>query len=232
MDIAYFFKILPHFISALPITLIVIFFSQLFGLLLSIAVTYIQIKSIKVLTPLAHLYISFVRSTPILLQLLLIYYGLPVLLSLFGININFWSKTAFSIVTLVLHNGGFLSEVLRPAYLAVEQGQHEAADSLGFTSFQKLRRIIIPQLLPIALPGLGNGLIYLIHDTSILFVIGVVDVMGVASNLVSSSYGTDQIEVYLAVAFVYWAVTYLSDKGVKRLEKITERYHLENGLKS
>lgn len=224
-------QILPGFLSALPLTLAVIITSELFGVFLSIFVTYVRIRHVKVLIQLAEMYLSFVRSTPILLQLLLVFYGLPVLLSLVDININFWSKTTFAILTLVLHNGAFLSEVLRPAYLAVDHGQHEAADSLGFTAYQKLIRIIIPQVLPVALPSLGNALIYLIHDTSILFVIGVIDLMGTASNLISNDYGSKQIEVYLTVALIYWGISYLSDKAVKFFEQKSDKYHLENGIK-
>lgn len=224
-------EIIPGFISALPLTLAVIICSEAFGLLLSIIVTCIRMKRIRVLHTLMELYISFTRSTPILLQLLLVYYGLPVFLALFGVNINFWSKVVFAIVTLVLHNGAFLSEVLRPAYLAVDRGQHEAADSLGLTAYQKLTRIIIPQILPIALPRLGNALINLIHDTSILFVIGLIDLMGNASSLISNDYGSRQIEVYLTVALIYWAISYLADKVVQYFEKKTEKYQLDSGIK-
>lgn len=231
MDFLYMLKILPDFLSALPLTLFVILLSELFGLLLGITVTWIRIERVKLLNPLAELYLSFVRSTPILLQLLLVYYGLPVLLGLVGINVNFWNKTAFAVITLILHNGAFLSEVLRPAYLAVEQGQHEAADSLGFTAFQKQIRIIIPQVLPIALPGIGNALIYLIHDTSILFIIGIVDLMGTASNLISNDYGSRQIEVYLTLALIYWGISFLADRGVRFIENRADRFHFGNGIR-
>ncbi|WP_229727525.1 amino acid ABC transporter permease [Sporolactobacillus putidus] len=230
MDFGYMIKILPGFISVLPLTLVVILCSGLFGFLLSVLVTGIRIKRVKIFSPLMELYISFTRSTPILLQMLLVYYGLPVVLSLIGININNWSGTLFAIATLVLHNGAFLSEILRPAYLAVDEGQKEAADSLGFTSFQKLTRIVFPQVLPVALPGLGNALIYLIQDTSILFIIGVVDIMGTANNLISNDFGSRQIDVFLTVALIYWAISYMADKFIKYFERKTARYHLENGL--
>lgn len=231
MDLSYMIKILPDFISVLPLTLAVIVCSGMLGFLLSVVVTGIRIKKVKVFNPLMELYISFTRSTPILLQLLLVYYGLPAVLSLIGININNWSGMLFAIVALVLHNGAFLSEILRPAYLAVDKGQQEAADSLGFTSFQKQARIIFPQVLPIALPGLGNALIYLIQDTSILFIIGLVDIMGRANMLISDDYGSKQIEVYLTVALIYWAVSYLADRFIKFFEIKTASYHLENGIK-
>ncbi len=231
MDIGYMIKILPGFIDALPLTLAVIVCSGLIGLLLSILVTGIRIKKVKFFSPLMELYISFTRSTPILLQMLLVYYGLPVVLSLIGMNINYWSGIFFAIVTLVFHYGAYLSEILRPAYLAVDKGQKEAADSLGFTPFQTQIRIIFPQVLPIALPGLGNALIYLIQDTSILFIIGVVDIMGTANNLISNDFGSRQIEVFLTVALIYWAISYLADRFINFFEARTAKYHLENGIK-
>ncbi|WP_068677598.1 amino acid ABC transporter permease [Oceanobacillus sp. Castelsardo] len=223
MDITFMLEILPQFLSVLPITLMIIVVSSLIGFLLSILVAAIRIKKVKLLNPLMGMYISFTRSTPILLQLFLIYYGLPVVLALMGIHINDINATTASIITLIIYNGAYMSEVIRPAYLAVERGQHEAADSLGFSSFKKLTRIIIPQVAPIALPGLGNAIIYLIHDTSLVFAIGVVDIMGFANIIISSNYGMNQIEIYLTIAIIYWMISMVSEQIIKYLEKRKQR---------
>jgi len=212
-------EILPQFLSVLPITLTIIVVSAVFGFLLSVLVTAIRIKKVRFLNPLMDMYISFTRSTPILLQLFLIYYGLPVLLAMIGIHINDLNAITASIISLIIYNGAYMSEVLRPAYLAVDRGQHEAADSLGFSPFKKLTRIIIPQVAPIALPGLGNAIIYLIHDTSLVFAIGVVDIMGLANIIISNNYGLNQIEVYLTIAIIYWVISMLSEQLIKYLEK-------------
>ncbi|KPH74533.1 MULTISPECIES: amino acid ABC transporter permease [Bacillaceae] len=223
MDITFMLEILPQFLSVLPITLLIIVVSTICGFLLSVLVVAIRIKKVRLLNPIMGMYISFTRSTPILLQLFLIYYGLPVVLALMGIHINDMNATTASIITLIIYNGAYMSEVVRPAYLAVERGQHEAADSLGFSPFKKLYRIIIPQVAPIALPGLGNAIIYLIHDTSLIFAIGVVDIMGLANIIISSNYGMNQIEIYLLIAIIYWIVSMLSEQMIKYLERRKQR---------
>ena len=231
MDITFMLEILPQFLSVLPITLIIIVVSTVCGFLLSILVAAIRIRKIRLLSPLMGMYISFTRSTPILLQLFLIYYGLPVVLALMGVHINDINATTASIITLIIYNGAYMSEVIRPAYLAVERGQHEAADSLGFSSFKKLKRIIIPQVAPIALPGLGNAIIYLIHDTSLVFAIGVVDIMGLANIIISSNYGMNQIEIYLMIAIIYWVISMLSEQIIKYLERRKQRLPYDGSAK-
>lgn len=231
MDITFMLEILPQFLSVLPITLIIIVVSTVCGFLLSILVVAIRIRKIRLLSPLMGMYISFTRSTPILLQLFLIYYGLPVVLALMGVHINDINATTASIITLIIYNGAYMSEVIRPAYLAVERGQHEAADSLGFSSFKKLKRIIIPQVAPIALPGLGNAIIYLIHDTSLVFAIGVVDIMGLANIIISSNYGMNQIEIYLMIAIIYWVISMLSEQIIKYLERKKQRLPYDGSAK-
>ncbi|MFD1349924.1 amino acid ABC transporter permease [Oceanobacillus caeni] len=223
MDITFMLEILPQFLSVLPITLLIIVASTICGFLLSVLVVAIRIKKVRLLNPIMGMYISFTRSPPILLQLFLIYYGLPVVLALMGIHINDMNPTTASIITLIIYNGAYMSEVVRPAYLAVERGQHEAADSLGFSPFKKLYRIIIPQVAPIALPGLGNAIIYLILDTSLIFAIGVVDIMGLANIIISSNYGMNQIEIYLLIAIIYWIVSMLSEQMIKYLERRKQR---------
>lgn len=231
MDFKFMIEILPEFLRVLHITVLIIIASSTLGLILSIFVTMIRIKEIKYLSKIMTLYISFTRSVPIVLQLFLVYYALPVLFSLVGINISNISAVIATIIALTLYNGGYLAEVIRPAYLAVERGQHEAALSLGYTPFQKLTRIIAPQVIPIALPGWGNALIYLIHDTSLIFVIGVLDIMGVANLLISQSYGSNQVEIFLTIAVLFWILCLVSDNIVRFLEKRIKYSQIGSGIK-
>lgn len=221
MDIGYMIEIFPKLISTLPISLIIIVVASVVGLLLSVVITALRIKRIKYLSPLLEAYISFMRSIPILLLLFLVYYGLPVFFSLVNLNMNDLSPIVSAIITLIIFNGAYLSEILRPAYLAVEKGQHEAADSLGYTPWMKLRKVIIPQMMPIALPGLGNAIIYLIHDTSLVFTIGIVDIMGKANLIMANSYGENKVEVFLTIALIYWIVCLVSDRIIQYCEKRT-----------
>ncbi len=231
MDFKFMIEILPEFLSVLHVTILIIISASTLGLILSIFVTMIRIKEIKYLSKIMTLYISFTRSVPIVLQLFLVYYALPILFSLVGINISNISAVIATIFALTLYNGGYLAEVIRPAYLAVERGQHEAALSLGYTPFQKFTRIIVPQVIPIALPGWGNALIYLIHDTSLIFVIGVLDIMGVANLLISQSYGSNQVEIFLTIAILFWILCLISDNLVRFLEKRVKYSQIGSGIK-
>lgn len=221
MDLAYMIEVFPKLIMTLPITLLIIIVSAIFGLLLSIGVTYLRLKKLKIIGPILEIYVSFMRSTPILIQLFLVFYGLPVLMNSLGFNAGDFGAITSSIIALIIFNGAYLSEILRPAYLSVERGQHEAADSLGYKPFEKFRKIVLPQLAPIALPGLGNAIIYLVHDTSLVFTIGVVDIMGQAKLLIANTYGENKIEMYLAIAIMYWLVCLASDRIIKLLENFT-----------
>lgn len=225
-------KVLPKLIKMLPLTLFVVLIAGVFGFFLGIIVTAIRIKKVKVLFQIVSVYVSFMRSTPSLIQLFVVYYGLPIIFKLAGIDIQQWSRTGFAILTLVLHNGAYLSEIMRPAYLAVDKGQHDAADSIGLTGTQKFFRIICPQVVPIALPSLGNLLIDLIKDTSILFTIGVVDIMGKAKIVIANDYGVGQLKVYVIVAIIYWIISIIAEKGIHALENKNGKYKFDSVIKT
>jgi len=213
LDLAYCWKILGRIAPKVPYTLLIVVISGALGLLLAMGVAAIRIKKWKVLYPLTNLYMSFFRSTPAIIHIFLIYYGLPMLFKMAGINIDGWDKTLYCLIALILFNGAYMSEFLRPAYLSVDKGQHDAAESIGMTGFLKFRRVILPQLIPIALPNIENSMVELVKDTSILFVIGLVDIMGKAKMIISNDYGVRKLEVYIVTAALYWLLTYLVSKG-------------------
>jgi L-cystine transport system permease protein len=155
-----------------------------------------------VISHLADLYVSYARSVPVVLQLFVAFYGLPLLVILLGAK-DFVSATIAAIVGLSLYHGGYLSEVMRPAYLAVDRGQHDAADSLGYTFRQKITRIVGPQAVHIALPGYGNSIIYLIHNVALVMYIGAADVMATAHLIMERDYNQYQFETYLVLAVIY-----------------------------
>jgi len=224
------FDIFMKLLENVPITLLVTLLSAVVAFFLGIAVTAVRIKRVKLLYPLVSVYISFSRGTPILIQLFVIYYGSPLLFKLFGIDINGWSQIVFAVMTLVFHNAAIFSEIARPAYLAVDKGQHDAADSIGMTGAQKVFRIIFPQVVPIALPSVGNLIIDLIKDTAILFTIGVVDLMGRAKLIIANNYGIGKVSVYIVVALMYWFISAIAEHGVRLIEKRNKKYKFASGL--
>ena len=204
LDIAYMGQTLPRLLDALPITLLLFFTAALLLVLFAIGLTFVRIFETPVLFPLSAVMTSFIRGTPLLLQLLVIYYGLPLLLRPLGIDINGIGQFAYAALALVLHDGTYLSELLLPAYRAIGRDQHDAADSLGFTAWQKFRHVILPQMVPIVLPGWGNVMSDMLKDTSVLFTIGMVDLMGRGKQLIAGSYGIGKVEIYLLIAAIYW----------------------------
>jgi L-cystine transport system permease protein len=172
------------------------------GFLLALIATTFRVRRIPVLSQLADLYVSYARSVPVVLQLFVAFYGLPLVVALFEVE-DFVSPNVAAIVGLSLYHGGYLSEVLRPAYLAVERGQHDAADSLGYTFLQKILRVVGPQAVHIALPGYGNSIIYLIHNVALVMYIGAADVMATAHLVMERDYNQYQFETYLVLAVIY-----------------------------
>ncbi|MGB9096340.1 amino acid ABC transporter permease [Erwinia sp.] len=193
---------IPELLSALPLTLAIMFVALIAGFFLAIVATTLRVRRIPVLSQLADLYVSYARSVPVVLQLFVAFYGLPLVASEFGME-DFITANIASMVGLSFYHGGYLSEVMRPAYLAVERGQHDAADSMGYTFRQKLTRIIGPQAVHIALPGYGNSIIYLIHNVALVMYIGAADVMATAHLIMERDYNQYQFGTYLVLAVIY-----------------------------
>lgn len=212
-------ELLMEFLKTLPINIIIIILSAALGLLFAVLLTFVRLKRIPVISQLADLYVSFARSVPGLILLFIAYFGIPKVLPLIGLGTYDISPMHAAIISMGFYHSGYISEVFRPAYLAVEKSQHEAADSLGYTPLQKFFRIILPQMVPVALPGYGNALVYLIHDTSLIFAIGIVDIMGTAELSIARSYGTNQILIYFIIALMFSAMCFTTDGLVKKLEK-------------
>jgi L-cystine transport system permease protein len=151
------------------------------------------------------------------------FYGLPLLGALVGVP-DFLSATVASMVGLSLYHGGYLSEVMRPAYLAVDRGQHDAADSLGYTFRQKITRVVGPQAVHIALPGYGNSIIYLIHNVALVMYIGAADVMATAHLIMERDYNQYQFQTYLVLAVIYSVMCLITWLIVRAFELRSSRY--------
>ena len=193
------------------------------GYVLGLILALIKINKIPVLRQLAVLYISIIRGTPILVQLYVTYYGIPLILKYhnlrFGTNYNLNAIPAilFAIIALGLNQSAFDSEIIRAAIQSVDKGQIEAAKTLGMTGFQILRRVILPQAVIVALPSLGNSLISLIKGTSLAFTVAVVDLTAQGRILAGKNFR--YFEVYCSLAIIYWVITVVLENAFKVLEK-------------
>ncbi|WP_436860396.1 amino acid ABC transporter permease [Staphylococcus caeli] len=198
--------LLNQVLQQLPITLIMIVISLIFALILGFILAIVRIKKLRVLSPIVRIYFSFIRSTPLLLQLFLVYFALPQLLLLVHIDINHFSRLFFVILAFTLHTGAYLSEIIRAGYQSVDYRQIEAALSIGLSYPRILKEIVIPQALRNSIPNLTTQIIELVKDTSLAFTIGIIDMMGQVKLIIGNNYGLGMLEVYIVISMVYWMI--------------------------
>lgn len=218
-SLPYFLSQLPKLVTVIPFTVYIIVVSALICLSLGALVAALRIAKVPVLAPACEIWLSFVRSMPFILELYLTYFCLPFFLRLAGVQTDNWPLTVYVFISLAFHYSPMISEVIRPAYYSVDRGQHEAAMVFGLSTYRRIRRIIAPQALPIALPGIVNQLIDMIKDTSLMFLIGVVDLMGKAGLIINSNYGRGKLEIYVAVAILYWMIVIVLELFMHYMEK-------------
>lgn len=190
--------------------------SMVGGLVLGFPAAVLRIAPWAPLRWPAALYVSAYRGTPLLVQLFVIYYGLP------GIGIEFTPVTA-GILALSLNAGAYLSESLRGAILGVGRGQWHAGYSLGLTYPQTLGMVILPQALRVAVPAMSNTLISLIKDTALVSVITVSELMLVTKELISVTFRP--LPLYVAAAVVYWLLSLFFEAVQRRAERHFNRAH-------
>ncbi|PZR90054.1 MAG: amino acid ABC transporter [Stutzerimonas stutzeri] len=209
--------------TAVPLTLGITFAAMAIGFCLALVAAALRIHRIPVVSHLFDFYVSYGRSVPVVLQLFGAFYALPLFLVKLGFT-DFIDANIAAIIGLSLYHGAYLSEVIRPAYLAVDSGQHEAALSLGYDFRSKLTHVIAPQASHIALPGYGNSLIYLIHNVAIVMYIGAADVMATAHLIMERDHNQYQFETYLLLAIFYSVLCLIAWLVVRWLERRSPMY--------
>ncbi|HBE76595.1 MAG TPA: amino acid ABC transporter permease [Firmicutes bacterium] len=231
LDFQFMVSIVPEILKVVPITLNITIVAMLFALVIGLITALVRIYKVPVARQIAMLYLSFTRGTPLLVQIYLSYYGIPKLLDYthayygWNIDVNGIPAIVFIYFAFSLNVGAYLSETIRAAIQAIDKGQMEAALSIGMTTWQALRRIVFPQALAVALPSFGNTVISLIKDTSLAFMISVVEMMGEAKIL--GARGLQFFEVYIVVALIYWMICILVERMIAILEKRVK--HFEGG---
>lgn len=204
-----FFDNIPKILPYLSVTFGIVLFASLFGILLGVIIAFTYMKKIPILYPIFRVYVSFMRGTPMLVQLMIIYYAVPAWIDpIFGTNINReWNSIIFAYLTFTLNQGAFLSAIFYGAITAVPYGQTEAAQSVGLTPLQTFRRIILPQMIRTALPPFGSDLVGLFQNSSLVFLVGVTDIMGRAKTIGSAT--KHVLEAYLLVGMIYIIISLL-----------------------
>ncbi|MFS1663391.1 amino acid ABC transporter permease [Streptococcus sp. zg-JUN1979] len=238
------FNGIPEILGRLPVTLSLTFFGALFGLLLALLFAIVKINRTKILYPIQAVFVSFLRGTPILVQLMLTYYGIPLFLNYlnkrygFDWNVNAIPAEVFAIAAFAFNEAAYTSETLRAAIQAVNDGEIEAAKSLGMTSSQIYRRVIIPNAAVIATPTLINSLIGLTKGTSLAFNAGIVEMFAEAKILGGSDYR--YFERFISVALVYWVISIIFERigsfvehkmAIKSPDRITDDIDNAGGVR-
>ncbi|MED4990277.1 MULTISPECIES: amino acid ABC transporter permease [Parageobacillus] len=208
-------SLLPLVKGALYYTIPLTIITFTIGLILAIATALARISGVKVLEIIARIYVSAIRGTPLLVQLFIIFYGLPNI----GITIPSFSA---AIIGFSLNVGAYASEIIRAAILSIPKGQWEAAYSLGMTSGQALRRVIFPQAARVSIPPLSNTFISLVKDTSLASLILVSEMFRKAQEIASTNY--EFLLLYTEAAIIYWIICFLLSIVQNRIEERLNRY--------
>ena len=197
--------------GTIPLALI----SFALGLAIALLMALMRLSANRVLSFVARFYISVIRGTPLLVQLFVIFYGMPSV----GITINPWPS---AIIALSLNVGGYAAEVIRAAILSVPKGQWEAAYMIGMSHRRALTRIILPQAARVSVPPLSNTFISLVKDTSLASLILVTELFREAQQV--AAFSGQFMALYLEAALLYWVICLVLSSGQSVLEKRLDRY--------
>ena len=194
---------MPILLEGLKLTVLVSLVSIAIGMVIGLLVCLMKMSRNIVLRAIAGVYIWIIRGTPMLVQALIVFFGIPQLIQIWVKGFHFTALTA-GIITLSLNAGAYLAEIYRGGIMAVPKGQTEAARSLGLSQGQAMRKVVLPQAIKFSIPSLVNQFIITIKDTSILSAIGMAELVNKAKTYVGSTYTF--FETYLVVAAMYLVI--------------------------
>lgn len=205
----------PLLVGAITGTIPLTLLSFVVGLVIALAVALARLSSVKPLRGLAAAYVSLIRGTPLLVQLFIIFYALPML----GVVIDPFPS---AVIAFSLNVGGYAAETIRGAILAVPRGQWEAATTVGMGYTLTMRRVVLPQALRVAVPPLSNTFISLVKDTSLASTVMVTELLRRAQEIAAPSY--QFLALYSLAAVVYWVLCSALAYGQQYLERYLARY--------
>jgi len=197
--------------NTIPLTII----SFIIGIILAVLTALARISHGKLFQGIARVYVSAIRGTPLLVQLFIIFYGLPNI----GVTLDPFIS---AIIGFSLSVGAYASEIIRAAIISIPKGQWEAAYSIGMTYNQALKRIILPQATRVSIPPLSNSFISLVKDTSLASVVLVTEMFRRAQEIASTTY--EFLLVYVEAALIYWVICFFLSILQGSLEKRMDRY--------
>ena len=209
----------PYFLDGVKNTLIIAAMSVVLGVVFGTLMAIMRMCRIKPLRWLAVAYIEFVRGTPLMVQLMFIFYGLPMVGFEFP-DVSFipnFSRFMAGIVAMSINSCAYVAEVIRSGIQSVDEGQMEAARSIGFKYGESMRLVILPQAVRNILPALGNEFVTVIKESSIVSVIGISDLMYGTNGVIALTYRS--LPCLAIAAIMYFILTFISSRLIAKLEK-------------
>lgn len=223
LDFAYLVKTFLLCVKAIPVTLEITIVSLLLAVIPALLIALCRIHHIIILEQMGRIFVSFIRGTPIVLQILIVYSIVPSLLNSFvkktGLSINVFeiNPILYAFVVFGINSTATLSEAFRSAISSVSRGQIEAALAVGETPFQAFYRIVLPQAAVSALPNLCSITVILIKNTSLAFMMTVREITAVAK--IEAAYGYNYVESYIDIFIIYIAVCLAVEFLFRKFEK-------------
>ena len=222
-DPQFMIEIIPDILKGIPYTLLIAVVAFLVGIVLGLIGALSKIYRVPVLKQITAVYVSFIRGTPLIVQILLIYYAIPILIRVinakFGTNydISWIPAVVFMLIAFSINAGAYLTESIRASILAIDKGQLEAAYSIGMSTWSAMIRIVLPQAVKVGLPVFANFFIGLMKDTSLAFTAAVPEIMGQAK--IEAGRASRFFEAYIDAALIYWILCLIFERLVALLEK-------------
>ncbi|PAQ15729.1 ABC transporter permease [Bacillaceae bacterium SAOS 7] len=227
-DIQFAIEHFPEVLKGVPITLLIALVSIIIGSLAGLGLALLRVYKIPVLNQITAVYISFIRGTPLLVQLYVFFYGMPELMN--WIN-QTWATTWnaddisplwYAFIVYSMNASAYTAEIFRASLNSVARGQMEACYSVGMTTWQGLCRVVFPQMIVMALPNMGNIFINLIKSTSLAFAVKVVEIIAISKIIANQGYNF--LEMYLVASIIYWVICLLLEVAFHYSEKYVSTY--------
>jgi polar amino acid transport system permease protein len=224
MNFSFLAKYWPYYLIGAKNTILLAVLAVVIGVLIGILLAICRVGKNRPLKFLSTAYVEFIRGTPLLVQLFIIYYGLqaigirfpdsPVISKILGIN---FADFMAGVITMGINSGAYVCEIFRAGIQSIDRGQSEAARSLGLSSAKTFRYIIIPQAIRNVLPALGNEFVVVIKESSIVSIIGIADLMYKANTVRGNTF--QPFEPLLVAALAYFLLTFPLSKLLARIER-------------
>lgn len=228
IDFEFLAEAFPQVLASVPVTLLLVFISIPIGWVLGILIALVKNAKVPVLYQIATVFVSFMRSVPMVIILFVSYYSTPLIIQSYltsiGLSADISSvpAAAYAIAAFVLEQAAYSSEVFRSAILAVDKGQIEAAQSVGMTKPAAYVRIVLPQAITSALPNLNGLFVGLVQGTSLAYFVGVYEVMATSTLLANASYA--YIEAYLMATVIYEVLSFVFNRVFRVIETRASKY--------